>query len=123
MRIGIYPESFDPLTNGHLDIIERAKQICDKIIIAIGLNIDKKPLFSIEERLEMLEKCCHCVDNRVEVAAFDGLLVEYCKKRGAGFIIRGIRAFVDFEYEYAVYLMNKRLAPEIDTIFLLEEHF
>ncbi len=118
MRIGIYPGSFDPLTNGHLDIFERSKKICDKLIITAARNISKKPLFTIEERLEILEKCCDSGSSKVEIATFDGLLVDFCKENGVNFIIRGIRAIVDYEYEYAIALMNKKLAPEIDTIFL-----
>jgi pantetheine-phosphate adenylyltransferase len=117
MRIGIYPGSFDPLTNGHLDIIERSKKICDELIVAIACNSAKVPLFNAEERLEMIRKCCDIPG--VEMVAFEGLLVEYCKRKGINFIVRGLRAIVDFEYEYAIALMNKQLAPEVDTIFLM----
>jgi pantetheine-phosphate adenylyltransferase len=118
MRIGIYPGSFDPLTFGHFDIIERARNICDKLIIAAARNISKKPLFSIEERLEMISKCCVSMDN-VEIVTFDGLLADYCKKRKVAFIAKGIRSRMDLDYEYAVALINGRLAPEIETVFLL----
>lgn len=118
MRIGIYPGSFDPLTNGHLDIFDRSRNICDKLIIAVARNISKKPLFTIEERIEIIRECCPSDDKNVEIVAFDGLLVDFCKKNDVNFIIRGIRAIIDFEYEYAVALMNKQLAPTIDTIFL-----
>lgn len=121
MRIGIYPGSFDPLTNGHLDVFQRSRKICDKLIIAAALNISKDPLFTVEERLDMLKKCCLTGDGTVEIATFDGLLADYCIKNNINIIIRGIRAIVDYEYEYAVALMNKRLAPEIETIFLMAD--
>ncbi len=119
MRIGLYPGSFDPLTNGHLDIIERSKQICDKLIVAVANNSAKKPLFTTEERLDILNRCCKCGDERIEAVSFDGLLVDYCKKSGVHFIIRGLRAIVDFEYEYAIALMNRMLLPEVETIFMM----
>ena len=119
MRIGIYPGSFDPLTNGHLDIFERSKKICDKLIITAARNIQKNALFSIDERLDILRKCCNGDDCSIEITTFDGLLVDFCKKNGVNFIVRGIRAINDYEYEYAIALMNRRLAPEIDTIFLM----
>ncbi|HPB82066.1 MAG TPA: pantetheine-phosphate adenylyltransferase [Spirochaetota bacterium] len=120
MRIGIYPGSFDPLTNGHLDIIERSKKVCDKLFIAVARNSAKNALFSIDERLEMLMKSCEsCKDCEIEVVTFDGLLVDYCKRNGVDFMIRGLRAIVDFEYEYAIALMNKKLAPDIETIFMM----
>jgi pantetheine-phosphate adenylyltransferase len=118
MRIGIYPGSFDPLTYGHLDIIERARNICDKLIIAAARNISKKPLFTIDEKLEMIRECCASMDN-VEIVTFDGLLADYCKKRKVSFITKGIRTKMDLDYEYAVALINRKLAPDIETIFLL----
>lgn len=118
MRIGIYPGSFDPLTNGHLDIIERAMLLCDKLIIAIARNSAKQPLFTVEERIELLRNCCTGNAN-VEIVAFEGLLVDYCRENDVTFIIRGLRALVDFEYEYAIALMNKKLAPALDTVFLM----
>ncbi len=121
MRIGIYPGSFDPLTNGHLDIIERARRICDHLLVAVAKNSAKKSLFSIDERLEMLERCCSCERNGIEIVTFDGLLAEYCKKRSVNFIVRGLRAIVDFEYEYAIALMNKKLAPDIETVFMMSK--
>jgi pantetheine-phosphate adenylyltransferase len=118
MRIGIYPGSFDPLTFGHLDIIERARNICDKLIIAAARNISKKPLFSLEERLEMIRQSCTSMDN-IEIVTFNGLLADYCKERNVNFIAKGIRNRMDIDYEYAVSLMNRKLAPETETIFLL----
>ncbi len=120
MRIGIYPGSFDPLTNGHLDIIERSKHLCDRLIIAIATNSEKDPLFSVQERLEMLGTCCQvCETPVVDVVSFEGLLMDFCRKNSVSFIIRGLRAIVDFEFEFAMALMNRKLAPEIDTIFLM----
>lgn len=120
MRIGIYPGSFDPLTNGHLDIIERAKKLCDRMIIAIARNSEKQPLFTVEERLDMIEQCClPCKNTRVDIVAFDGLLIDFCRDNQVSFIVRGLRAIVDFEYEYAIALMNRKLAQEIDTVFLM----
>jgi pantetheine-phosphate adenylyltransferase len=118
MRIGIYPGSFDPLTFGHLDIIERARNICDKLIIAAARNISKKPLFTLEERLEMIKQSCASMDN-IEIVSFKGLLADYCKERKVNFIAKGIRNRMDIDYEYAVSLMNRRLAPETETILLL----
>ncbi len=118
MRIGIYPGSFDPLTLGHLDIIERARNICDKLIIATARNISKKPLFSLEERLEMIKQSCTSMDN-IEIVTFNGLLADYCKERKVNFIAKGIRNRMDIDYEYAVSVINRKLAPETETIFLL----
>lgn len=120
MRIGIYPGSFDPLTNGHLDITERAKKLCDKLIIAIARNSAKSALFSVAERLECLKRCCGSGDD-TEVVAFEGLLVDFCRRMGVTLIVRGLRAIVDFEYEYAIALMNKKLAPDIETVFLMSQ--
>jgi pantetheine-phosphate adenylyltransferase len=118
MRIGIYPGSFDPITFGHLDIIERARNICDKLIIAAARNISKKPLFSTEEKLEMIKVCCSSMNN-IEIVAFDGLLADYCRQRNVSFIVKGIRSRIDLDYECAVALINRKLAPEIETVFLL----
>ena len=118
MRIGIYPGSFDPLTFGHLDIIERARNICDKLIIAVGQNILKKSLFSVEERMEMIKNCCSSINN-IEIVAFSGLLADFCKEKNVNFIVKGIRNRMDIDYEYAVALMNRKLAPETETIFIL----
>jgi pantetheine-phosphate adenylyltransferase len=118
MRIGIYPGSFDPLTLGHLDIIERARNICDKLIIAAARNISKNPLFSLEERLEMIRQSCISMNN-IEIVTFNGLLADFCKERKVNFIAKGIRNRMDIDYEYAVSIMNRKLAPETETIFLL----
>jgi len=120
MQIGIYPGSFDPLTCGHLDIIKRATQLFDRLVVAIARNSEKFPLFSVEERLAMLSECCRDI-SKVELTSFDGLLAEYCKKNNINFIVRGLRAIVDFEYEYAIALMNKEIAPSVETIFLMSK--
>jgi len=124
MRIGIYPGSFDPLTNGHIDIINRSKGLCDKLIIGVAKNSAKKPLFSIEERVEIINKYCQDFGN-IEVVSFDGLLVDFCRKKNVSFIIRGLRSTTDFEYEFTIASANSKLDPEIETVFLMTkgEHF
>ncbi len=119
MRIGIYPGSFDPMTFGHLDIIERAKKICDKLLIAIAKNSSKKPLFTIEERIEIINNCCKDEEGKIEVVTFNGLLVDYCKENNVSFMIRGLRSVTDFEYENPIASINRNLAPEIETVFLM----
>ena len=116
--IALYPGSFDPVTNGHLDLIERGEKMFDLVIVAVLKNAEKQPLFTVPERVEMLRE----VTDRwsgVEVDVFDGLLVDYARKRGAGVILRGIRAVSDYEYELQMALMNRKLAPEIETVFML----
>jgi pantetheine-phosphate adenylyltransferase len=116
-RRAIYPGSFDPLTNGHLDVIERGLKLFDEIIVAILINPAKQALFSVEERREIIaEAVSH---ERVRVDTFDGLLVEYAAAQGAAAIVKGIRAVSDYEYELQMALMNRRLAPDIETIFLM----
>ncbi len=117
-RTAIYPGSFDPVTNGHLDIIQRAAGLFDKIIVAILCNPTKKSLFSVEERVEMLEDNIKEFSN-VEVDSARGLLVDYAKKRNACAILRGMRAVSDFEYEFQMALMNRKLNREIQTVFLM----
>lgn len=116
--IAIYPGSFDPITKGHLDLIERGSRLVDKLIVSILRNEEKRVLFSIEERIEMLEEVVGHFPN-VEVASFNGLLVDYAAETGARLIIRGIRAISDYEYELQMALMNRRLRPEIETVFLM----
>ena len=117
-RIALYPGSFDPLTLGHVDIIERGSSLFDTIIVAVLKNIEKKPMFSVEERLEMIGKSFEKLEN-VEADSFSGLLVDYAAKREATTIVRGIRAISDFEYEFQMALMNRRLAPSIETVFMM----
>ncbi|MBN1497889.1 MAG: pantetheine-phosphate adenylyltransferase [Spirochaetes bacterium] len=118
MRIGIYPGSFDPLTNGHLDIIERSRGICDRLVVAIAINREKQPLFTVDERLEIINHI-YKDDSSLEVVSFSGLLVEFCKSQGIHYIIRGVRNITDFEYEMTNASVNNKLAPEIETIFLM----
>jgi pantetheine-phosphate adenylyltransferase len=117
-RIAIYPGSFDPVTNGHLDIVERGLKIFDKIVVAILFNPKKKFLFSIEERKEMLALSLRKFKN-IEIDSFEGLLVDYAARRKAHGILRGLRALSDFEYEFQLALMNRRLNREIQTVFLM----
>jgi pantetheine-phosphate adenylyltransferase len=117
-RVAIYPGSFDPVTNGHLDIVERGLKLFDKIIVAILTNPGKKFLFTLEERIEMLEKCMKDFSN-VEIDTFDGLLMDYAAQCNAQGILRGLRAMSDFEYEFQMALMNRRLNREIQTVFLM----
>ena len=122
MRRAIYPGSFDPVTNGHLDIIARGCKLFDEIIIAILVNPEKKPMFSNEERYEMLEEALASVDSgecRLSVESFQGLLVRYAVERQAGAIVRGIRAVSDYEYELQMALMNRRLEPNVETVFMM----
>jgi pantetheine-phosphate adenylyltransferase len=116
--VAIYPGSFDPITNGHLDLIERGSALFDKLIVAILRNEEKQALFTVEERIEMLNEVIHSFPN-VEVASFDGLLVDYAAECGASVILRGIRAVSDYEYELQMALMNRRLRPEMETVFLM----
>ena len=116
--VAIYPGSFDPLTNGHLDLIHRSAGLVGQLIIAIVRNEKKQPLFTVSERCEMLRDSVAGVPN-VEVDSFDGLLVDYAKQRGARVLIRGIRAISDYEYELQMAHMNTRLSPELETVFLM----
>jgi pantetheine-phosphate adenylyltransferase len=116
--IALYPGSFDPITNGHLDLIERGARLCDRLIVAILRNEDKEPLFTVEERIEMLREVVHPYPS-VQVDSFNGLLVEYAQEKGACVIVRGIRAISDYEYELQMALMNRRLCPAIETVFLM----
>jgi pantetheine-phosphate adenylyltransferase len=117
-KTAIYPGSFDPVTNGHVDIVERGLNIFDKIIVAILRNPAKEALFTVEERKEMIETSLNRNSN-VEIDVFDGLLVDYAKKRNAVAILRGMRAVSDFEYEFQLALMNRKLNREIQTVFLM----
>lgn len=118
MKIGIYPGSFDPITNGHLDIIERASKICDEVIVAVLKNPGKNPLFTLEERVDLIKKVVQDFPN-VKVECFSGLLVDYVMHHDAKVIIKGLRAVSDFEYEFQMALMNRKLAPEVETVFLM----
>ena len=117
MKIAIYPGSFDPLTNGHLDIITRSSKLFDKVIVVVMVNASKKTLFSLEERKELLCRVTADMDN-VEVDSYDGLLAEYAKQRGATAVVKGLRAVSDFEYEFQMALTNRKLNPDTETVFL-----
>ena len=117
-RLAVYPGSFDPLTNGHVDIIERGTHLFDKIIVAILVNVDKAPLFTMQERLEIVRHTFRGQPS-VEVDTFDGLLVDYVERRKADVIVRGLRALSDFETEFQMALMNRRLSPRVETVFMM----
>ena len=116
-RTAVYPGSFDPITKGHEDLIHRSLGFVDRIVVAVAVNVAKQPLFSFEERVALIRQCVP--DPRVEVQAFDGLLVEFAKRVGATVIVRGLRAVSDFEYEFQMALMNRNLGPHIETVFLV----
>jgi pantetheine-phosphate adenylyltransferase len=116
--VAVYPGSFDPLTNGHVDIIARGARLFDRIVVAILINAEKAPLFSMTERVEMTRAVFHGLPN-VEVDTFDGLLVDYVERRGAQVIVRGLRAVSDFEFEFQMALMNRRLNDKIETVFMM----
>ena len=117
-RLAVYPGSFDPLTNGHVDIIQRGLRLFDRIVVAILVNVEKAPLFSMEERVAIVREVFRTEPN-VEVDTFDGLLVDYARKRQADVIVRGLRAISDFETEFQMALMNRRLSPAIETVFMM----
>ena len=117
-RLAVYPGSFDPLTNGHVDIIQRGARLFDRIIVAILINLDKSPLFTVDARVEIAREVFREQVN-VEVDTFDGLLVDYVRQRHADVIVRGLRAISDFEYEMQMALMNRRLNQEIETVFMM----
>ena len=123
MRRAVYPGSFDPVTNGHLDIITRCSKLFDEVVVAILINPDKRSLFTVAERREMIEEVVAEINaggaGRVVVEDFEGLLVKYAVERGATVVVRGIRAISDYEYELQMALMNRRLAPSIETIFMM----
>lgn len=114
----IYPGSFDPVTNGHLDLIARGAMIFDKLIVAVARNLDKDPLFQVKERVEMLEAVTFDWKN-VEVEIFEGLLMDYARARNASVVLRGIRAVSDYEYELQMAMMNRKIEPQIETVFML----
>jgi pantetheine-phosphate adenylyltransferase len=116
--IAIYPGSFDPVTYGHLDLIERGAQIFDRLIVAVLKNLDKEPLFAVTERMEMLGEVTRAWPN-VEIDVFHGLLVEYARQKEAQVLLRGIRAVADYEYELQMALMNRKLEPRIETVFMM----
>jgi len=116
-RIGIYPGSFDPITRGHEDLIRRALTFADKVIVAVAVNVAKQPLFTLDERVALISQAVN--DPKVEVRSFDGLLADFARGAGAAVIVRGLRAVSDFEYEFQMALMNRNLAPGVETVFLV----
>jgi len=124
MRIGLYPGTFDPITLGHLDIIERASSLVDRLVVGVAINRDKGPLFTLDERVEMIERNIsklhidHC---EIVAEPFENLLIDKAREVGAGFIIRGLRAVSDFEYEYQLVGMNRAMDDQIETVFLMAE--
>lgn len=118
MRIAVYPGSFDPLTNGHVDIIRRGARMFDRIIVAILLNAEKSPLFKPDERVRLIREVFHDTPS-VDADTFDGLLVDYMREKHANVIVRGLRAVSDFEYEMQMALMNRHLSPEVETVFMM----
>jgi pantetheine-phosphate adenylyltransferase len=118
LKIAICPGSFDPATNGHIDIIQRSAKLFDKVIVAVSNNPNKKPLFSVEERVEIIKRTCSNIEN-LEIDSFSGLLIEYARSKNANAIVKGLRAVSDFEYELQMALMNKKLNPDIETVFMM----
>jgi pantetheine-phosphate adenylyltransferase len=123
MRVAIYPGSFDPLTNGHLSLIQRGLEMFDRLVVAIVVNPKKTPLFTMEERRQLIREAVP--DERVEIDSFEGLLVEYAKRRGINVLLRGLRAVSDFDYEFQMANMNRKLAPKVETVFMMtgEDYF
>ncbi len=117
-RVAVYPGSFDPITNGHVDIIQRGARLFDRIIVAVLVNPDKRPMFAVEERVETAREV-FAGEPKVEVDAFDGLLIDFARQKQASVIVRGLRAVSDFEFEFQMALMNRRLAPDIETVFMM----
>ena len=123
IRIGLYPGTFDPVTNGHLDVIGRAARLLDKLIVGVAINTGKGPLFSLEERVELVEAEIASIAGQnnmvIEVRPFDTLLIDFARKLGASMIVRGLRAVTDFDYEFQMAGMNYRMAPDVETVFLM----
>jgi pantetheine-phosphate adenylyltransferase len=122
-RVGVYPGTFDPLTNGHLDVIGRAARLLDKLVIGVAVNSGKGPLFSLEERVELVQAEMASIANRngtlIEVRPFQGLLIDFAREQRASMIVRGLRVVADFDYEFQMAGMNYRMAPDIETVFLM----
>jgi pantetheine-phosphate adenylyltransferase len=118
--IAIYPGSFDPITNGHVDLVNRTLRVFDKVVVAIASNPDKdRSLFTVQERLQLIEEVFAGTDGRVKAVSFQGLLVDYAERQGATVVIRGLRAISDFEYEFQMAMMNHRLKPKLETFFMM----
>jgi pantetheine-phosphate adenylyltransferase len=120
-RVGVYPGTFDPITLGHMDIIRRGAKLVDKLVIGVTTNISKSPMFSDEERLEMVRRECATIDADIVVTGFNSLLMDFAEQQGAGVIIRGLRAVADFEYEYQMAGMNQQISAKVETVFLMAD--
>ena len=121
MRIGVYPGTFDPITLGHMDIIKRGAKLVDKLVIGVTTNISKSPMFSVEERMTMVEREVATIGGNIEVVGFDQLLMKFAERHSASVIIRGLRAVADFEYEYQMAGMNQQINDKIETVFLMAD--
>ena len=119
--VAVYPGTFDPITNGHVDILERALAVFQQVVVTIAPNVRKNPLFTTDERIGFIRDALPHYGSRLEFAVFEGLLVEFCRSRGATVIVRGLRALADFEYEFQFAHMNRRLAPGVDTVFFMTD--
>ena len=119
-RIAIFPGSFDPITLGHVSVVNRGLPLFDKIIIAIGVNVEKKYMFSVEQRKKWIEQCFEA-ESKVSVDTYEGLTIDYCRRKGARYILRGLRTAADFEFERGIGQINRKLAPEVESVFLLTE--
>ncbi len=117
-QYAVYPGSFDPVTNGHLDLIKRGLTIFDRIVVAIVTNPSKTPLFSLQERIDMLKEATETIDGNIEIDAFNGMLIHYMEKKGIHVVLRGLRAVSDFDYEFEMALVNRRMDKTIETIFM-----
>ncbi|WBH15776.1 pantetheine-phosphate adenylyltransferase [Sphingomonas radiodurans] len=120
-RIGVYPGTFDPITLGHMDIIRRGAKLVDQLVIGVTTNPSKNPMFTVEERMAMVERECATLDSDIRVVSFDLLLMDFAEREGANMIVRGLRAVADFEYEYQMAGMNQQLNDKIETVFLMAD--
>ncbi|HEY1817606.1 MAG TPA: pantetheine-phosphate adenylyltransferase [Kofleriaceae bacterium] len=119
--IAVYPGTFDPITNGHLDILNRALRLFDRVIVTIAVNQRKQPLFTVEERIRFIHDAMPEAGERLQFEQFDGLIVDFCRRHNATVLVRGLRALADFEYEFQFAHMNRRLAPQVDTVFFMTD--
>ncbi|PZU58352.1 MAG: pantetheine-phosphate adenylyltransferase [Sphingobium sp.] len=120
-RVGVYPGTFDPVTLGHMDIIRRGARLVDRLVIGVTTNPSKSPMFSLDERLEMVKRECATIDTDIRVVAFDSLLMDFAEREGASIIVRGLRAVADFEYEYQMAGMNQQINDRVETVFLMAD--
>ncbi len=121
MKIGVYPGTFDPITLGHADIIQRSAKLMDKLVIGVTTNISKSPMFSPDERIAMVKREVATLGDNIEVVGFNALLIDFAREQGAKAIVRGLRSAIDFEYEYQMTGMNAQMAPDVETIFLMSD--